>query len=149
MDSDVHIVNSKDIEENDFKLNANSYADKRFTVVKNRGLNCVKDTHTDKSIISMVGGFESLCEICDILNACQSTIDLQYGNIKEIMRLHNEITDMFKEREQLLYNLLCEIGVTIQYCIDNERSNGDGYTADVLNDIYGKFNLNEFEKKVV
>lgn len=150
MEGKVNIINISDIEENDFKLNAESYLDSdRFEVVKNRGLNYIKDTHNGNEIISMVGGFEKLCDLCDILNSSWSTIDSQYNHINELMKLHFEITDMFKEREQLLYNLLCEISQSIQYGIDNERSYGDEYTTEVLNDIYNEFNLKDFQKKVI
>ena len=50
------------------------------------------------------------------------------------------LNDMDNEIERL-DKLLLEISKTINYMIDNERDNGDEYTAEILNDIKEKFNL--------
>ena len=50
------------------------------------------------------------------------------------------LNDMDNEIERL-DKLLLEISKTINYMIDSERSNGDEYTAEILNDIKERFNL--------
>ena len=50
------------------------------------------------------------------------------------------LNDMDNEIERL-DKLLLEISKTINYMIDRERSNGDEYTAEILNDIKERFNL--------
>lgn len=51
----------------------------------------------------------------------------------------DKICDLLNEYE----NLIGEITKSLLYCIDNEKSYGDEYTADVLNDIVEQFKLRE------
>lgn len=50
-----------------------------------------------------------------------------------------QVTDRLNEQDELIG----EITKSLLYCIDNERSYGDEYTAEVLNDIVEQFKLRE------
>lgn len=50
------------------------------------------------------------------------------------------LNDMDNEIERL-NKLIMDISKTINYMVDNERSYGDEYTAEMLNDIKEQFNL--------
>lgn len=51
----------------------------------------------------------------------------------------DKICDLLNKQDELIG----EITKSLLYCIDNERSYGDEYTADVLNDIVEQFKLRE------
>ena len=51
----------------------------------------------------------------------------------------DKICDLLNSQDELIG----EITKSLLYCIDNERSYGDEYTADVLNDIVEQFKLRE------
>lgn len=139
MASNVNIVNFKDVKDNDYKLNASDYCDKRkFKVIRNNGMNCIYDNINESVLVSMVGGFDALCDICDVLNTSYYTALYCTEQYEEVSELHTE-----------LFDLLCKISQSMQYGIDNERSYGDEYTAEVLNDIYEEFNLKEFKREGV